>query len=119
GFRWTRRRPRAGRVGRQAARLDPRPVRRRPDQPGGARLQRARGRAGPGGQGAGPGLRRCPRLPLAGGHGDAPHRRPEVEAAAHQPGGRGDRVQPHVRGARRAGEPPAHVARARHRRGRL
>ncbi len=63
-----------------------------------------------------PGLGRGLRLPPPGGDRDAPHQRPQVAAAAHQPGRAGHRLQPHVRRAGRAGEPPAHAPGARDRR---
>ena len=57
-------------------------------------------------------LRRAARPPAAGAHRDAPHRRPEVAAAAHQPGRAGDGLQPDVRRAGRPRAAPPQPARA-------
>ena len=68
--------------------------------------QRPRGRAAAHRQGAGPRLRRRPRLPAAGAHRDAADRRGEVAAPAHQPGRGVRRLQQDVRRAGRARAAP-------------
>ena len=55
------------------------------------------------------GVRRRARLPAAGAHRHAPDRRPQVQAAAHQPGRARDGVQPDVRRARGPRAAPPHA----------
>ncbi len=74
--------------------------------------QRARGRAAD--EGAGRGVRRAARLPADGAHHRPPDRRDQVQAAAHQPGRAGRRVQQDVRRAGRPrGAPPSPARPAR------
>ena len=108
-LRWPRERARWRGLGGRAAGPGQRPR-------GRLRALRAGGRAAAVDQGADHGVRRRARVPAPGDHRHAPDRRPQVQAAADQPGRARDRLQPDVRRARRARAAPPRPARAGHRR---